>query len=106
MVGRIARQYACAVGLRVTGVVAQPTGGSQMDLFDLTTQLVLLLVAAGVGVVAASAMLVRQTEEAAAASAESPFAASTEGEKICPRCGMGNLWTDATCVSCGGRLPG
>lgn len=37
---------------------------------------------------------------------ESPFAASTEGEKRCPQCGMGNLWTDATCVSCGAPLPG
>jgi len=37
---------------------------------------------------------------------ESPFAASTEGEKRCPHCGMGNLWTDRTCVSCGKRLPG
>jgi hypothetical protein len=86
--------------------VADPMGVVRMDLFDVTTQLVLLLIAAGVGVLAASAMLVRQSHEAAAASVESPFAASTEGEKICPRCAMGNLWTDATCVSCGGRLPG
>jgi hypothetical protein len=76
-----------------------------MDLLDLTTQLVLPLIAAGVGVVAASAMLVRQSEEAAAAAIDSPFAASTEGEKICPRCAMGNLWIEATCVSCGARLP-
>ena len=26
--------------------------------------------------------------------AESQFAVSTEGTKICPRCGMGNLWTE------------
>ena len=38
--------------------------------------------------------------------AESPFAASTEGEKRCPNCGMGNQWTDATCISCGTDLPG
>jgi len=37
---------------------------------------------------------------------ESPFAASTEGEKRCPKCGMGNQWTDARCVSCGANLPG
>jgi hypothetical protein len=38
--------------------------------------------------------------------AESPFAASTEGEKRCPNCGMGNQWTDARCISCGADLPG
>ncbi len=37
---------------------------------------------------------------------ESPFAASTEGETRCPKCGMGNMWTDARCVSCGADLPG
>ncbi len=37
---------------------------------------------------------------------ESPFATSTEGEKRCPSCAMGNLWTDATCISCGAKLPG
>jgi hypothetical protein len=77
-----------------------------MDLTSLNTQLVLLLVASGVGSLATLAILVRQRAEAAAASAESPFAASTEGEKICPKCAMGNLWTDANCVSCGQRLPG
>jgi hypothetical protein len=37
---------------------------------------------------------------------ESPFAASTEGETRCPKCGMGNIWTDASCVSCGAKLRG
>ena len=37
---------------------------------------------------------------------ESPFAASTEGEKRCPNCGMGNLVADGRCVSCGADLPG
>lgn len=37
---------------------------------------------------------------------ESPFAASTEGETRCPACGMGNLWTDRTCISCEADLPG
>ena len=31
---------------------------------------------------------------------------STEGEKRCPSCGMGNLWTDRNCISCKARLPG
>jgi hypothetical protein len=37
---------------------------------------------------------------------ESPFAVSTEGEKRCPSCGMGNLVSDGRCVSCGADLPG
>ncbi len=37
---------------------------------------------------------------------DSPFAASTEGAKRCPRCGMGNLWTERQCASCGEPLPG
>ena len=37
---------------------------------------------------------------------ESPFAVSTEGEKRCPKCGMGNLVSDARCISCGADLPG
>ena len=37
---------------------------------------------------------------------ESPFAASTEGSKRCPNCGLGNMSSDATCASCGADLPG
>ncbi|HEX5590844.1 MAG TPA: hypothetical protein VFX65_11195 [Candidatus Limnocylindrales bacterium] len=37
---------------------------------------------------------------------ESPFAVSTEGEKRCPRCGLGNQWTDRTCAGCGASLRG
>jgi hypothetical protein len=37
---------------------------------------------------------------------DSPYATSTEGMKVCPKCGMGNLWTDRTCVSCGTALKG
>lgn len=59
------------------------------------------LVAAVAGVLAVLAILQRDRRRR-----ESPFAASTEGEKRCPACGMGNLWTDARCVSCGADLPG
>jgi len=68
------------------------------------TLLLALVVAAGVGIIATLVMLRRQRLESS--PPESPFAASTEGEKRCPHCGMGNLWTDRTCVSCGKRLPG
>lgn len=37
---------------------------------------------------------------------DSPFATSTEGMKVCPNCGMGNLWTDRNCISCGTALKG
>jgi hypothetical protein len=37
---------------------------------------------------------------------ESPFAVSTEGMKTCPKCGMGNLWTERRCSSCGTSLKG
>jgi hypothetical protein len=69
-------------------------------------QLILLLVGvAAVGIIAALLMLRRQRREAMPAP-ESPFGVSTEGEKRCPKCGMGNMWTDARCISCGTKLPG
>jgi hypothetical protein len=37
---------------------------------------------------------------------ESPFAVSTEGMKVCPKCGMGNLWTERRCSACGDPLKG
>ena len=73
---------------------------------DQTTQLlVAMLLAAGVGLLA-TWMIVRRDRRMSVPPTESQFAASTEGEKRCPKCGMGNMWTDATCVSCGSRLPG
>ena len=73
---------------------------------DRDLALLLVVVAAAIGLLATLAILRRERREAASAAAESPFAASTEGEKRCPKCGMGNLWTDTTCISCGARLPG
>lgn len=34
------------------------------------------------------------------------LATSTEGMKICPSCGMGNLWTERSCSACGAPLKG
>ncbi len=65
-----------------------------------------LVAAAAVGLLAVILILRRQRREAEEASRESPFAASTEGMKVCPRCGRGNLWTDAICLYCGSKLPG
>lgn len=65
-----------------------------------------IVIAAAIGI-AATLLIVRRDRRAVAAGlVESPFAVSTEGEKRCPACGMGNLWTDRTCVSCGGPLAG
>ena len=68
------------------------------------TQLIVLTVAAAIGVLATLVILRRQRRDSE--PLESPFAASTEGEKRCPKCGMGNLWTDRNCIVCGARLPG
>ena len=62
-----------------------------------------ILVALGAGARVRNRML---ADRAGAMQLESPFAVSTEGHKICPKCGMGNLWTDRTCISCGGPLKG
>jgi hypothetical protein len=61
--------------------------------------------ATAVGIVALLLMIRRQRRDAEP-QPESPFGVSTEGEKRCPKCGMGNLWTDARCISCGSALPG
>ncbi len=37
---------------------------------------------------------------------ESTLSTSTEGMKVCPKCGMGNLWTERDCSACGNRLRG
>ena len=66
---------------------------------------VAMTLAAALGILATLAIL-RRDRRATAQPPESPFAASTEGEKRCPKCGMGNLWTDDRCISCGTRLPG
>jgi hypothetical protein len=73
---------------------------------DQTQQLLALVIAALVGLLAILLIVRRQRIERDEGPAQSPFAASTEGEKVCPKCGMGNLWTDDRCISCGADLPG
>ena len=73
---------------------------------DQTSQILFLIAAAGILVLATLTILRRQRLEREAAVRESPYATSTEGEKRCPKCGMGNLWTDRNCISCKARLPG
>jgi len=73
---------------------------------DQTTQLIVLIGAAIVGLVAVLMILRRERHETEDAERESPFAVSSEGMKRCPNCGTGNLVTDEACSNCGRRLPG
>lgn len=72
---------------------------------DQAQALPAMIVAACVGIVATLAILRRQ-RHAMELPVESPFATSTEGEKLCPNCGMGNLSTGDRCISCGAALRG
>jgi hypothetical protein len=73
---------------------------------SLTTQLVILVAAIAILVIAVYLIRRRQRMDREFRTHESPFAVSTEGEKRCPNCGMFNLWTDRNCISCKRRLPG
>jgi ribosomal protein L32 len=73
---------------------------------DQTTQLLILIVAAGVGIVAMMIILRRQRRDREADARENPYAVSSEGQKRCPNCGAYNSWADRNCVSCGRKLPG
>ena len=73
---------------------------------DLSTQLLILVVAALVGLAAMLLIVRRQRGDRAAATRENPYATSSEGQKRCPNCGAYNSWTDRNCVSCGRKLPG
>ena len=68
--------------------------------------LVALVVAIVVVMVALARIIVRPRAPAEATAADSPIAVSTEGMKVCPRCGMGNLWTESRCITCGAALRG
>ena len=72
-------------------------------------QLLLVLLALA-ATLAIAAMLLsrsrRRSELAALGPPESQFAVSTEGMKVCPKCGMGNMWTGRKCSACGASLQG
>lgn len=71
-------------------------------------QTYLLLLAASVIVALAALGVIRSRPQTPSTpeGTDSPFAASTEGSKLCPKCGMGNLWTERTCSACGSTLRG
>jgi hypothetical protein len=71
-----------------------------------STELLLLVVAITVLVLSVVLIRRRQRRDRRLQAGASPYAVSTEGEKRCPNCGMPNLWTDKTCISCKRPLPG
>jgi hypothetical protein len=74
---------------------------------DQTLIVVLALALAfAVLMIAVASIIARPKATAGQAAADSPIAASTEGMKVCPACGMGNLWTERTCSACGKALKG
>ena len=72
---------------------------------DQTQQVLALILTACLGLLATFVIL-RSRRKALEPHRESRFAASTEGETLCPQCGMGNQSTDDRCISCGATLPG
>ena len=71
-----------------------------------TTQLVLLVAVATIGIIAMLLILRRQRREREVLDRDHPYATSSEGQKRCPSCGAYNSWTDRNCVSCKRKLPG
>ena len=68
----------------------------------------LLLLALATAVAVAALVLSRSRARAVGRmlARESPLGVSTEGMKVCPSCGMGNMWTASTCSACAVRLKG
>jgi len=85
------------------GAIASAAEDPQMDQ---TNQLLVLIAAAAIGLIAMFLIVGRQRRDRASATQENPFAVSTEGEKRCPKCGMGNLWTANRCIACKAPLRG
>ncbi|MEA2607349.1 MAG: Double zinc ribbon [Chloroflexota bacterium] len=73
---------------------------------DQKTQLLILIIAALIGIAALLLIVRRQRSDKATAERDNPYATSSEGQKRCPSCGAYNAWTDRNCVSCGRKLPG
>lgn len=73
---------------------------------DQATQLLILIVAAFIGLVAMLLIIRRQRVDRESETRENPYATSSEGQKRCPNCGAYNAWTDRNCVNCGRKLPG
>jgi hypothetical protein len=68
--------------------------------------LLVLAIAVAAALAALFSVRSRPRNPATPEGSDSPFAVSTEGMKTCPKCGMGNLWTERRCSACGGALKG
>ena len=68
--------------------------------------LLVLVVSLVVMMVALARIVTRPHTPAGESGADSPIGVSTEGMKTCPHCGMGNLWTERRCSTCGAELKG
>jgi hypothetical protein len=68
--------------------------------------LLALVVAIAIVMVAVARIMTRTATPTRQAASESPIAMSTEGMTVCQKCGMGNLWTERRCSSCGANLAG
>jgi hypothetical protein len=70
------------------------------------TFLLALVVALVVVLAAIGRIATRSPAPSSQGAGDGGFAASTEGMKVCPKCAMGNLWTERTCINCGTKLRG
>ena len=70
---------------------------------DQQTAIVIITIAAFVGLVATALIAMRRGRESA--PEESRFAASTEGMTTCNECGRANFPSEANCLYCRAPLP-
>jgi hypothetical protein len=70
------------------------------------TFLLALAVAFVVALAAIGRIATRSPTASGQAAGDGGMGVSTEGMKVCPKCAMGNLWTERTCISCGAKLRG
>lgn len=70
------------------------------------TFLLALAVALVVALAALGRLATRSPTPSGQGAGESAIGVSTEGMKVCPKCAMGNLWTERTCINCGTKLRG
>jgi hypothetical protein len=68
--------------------------------------LLVLVFAIVVAMAALARIMTRPRTPASQGAGESMIAVSTEGMKICQKCGMGNFWTERRCSACGAGLRG
>jgi hypothetical protein len=73
-----------------------------MDQTFLLALVVALVVALG----ALGRIATRSTSPSGQIAGETGAGVSREGMRVCPKCAMGNLWTERTCINCGTRLKG